>query len=169
MKHKKRIFFGFLLLVMMLVCGCGEASRTEPEASTGEKNQEVSPGVEPAAPSEVPEESPLPTEKETPEDSQSAQPSASLPTEDPLGQKKESFYEQQKKAAAHFASLKKKVKKLTLTEELEEDYRYFEPIAAYYEELAAEQLQGLTEEEIEDAVQGLEEWEAAMASFEKRL
>lgn len=169
MKHKKRIFFGFLLLVMMLVCGCGEASRTEPEASTGEKNQKESPGVETAAPSEAPKESPLPPKEETPDDSQSAHPSASLPTEDPFEQKKESFYEQQKKAAAHFASLKKMVKKLTLTEELEEDYRYFEPIAVYYEELVTEQFQGLTEEELEDAVQGLEEWEAAMTSFEKRL
>ena len=47
--------------------------------------------------------------------------------------------------------------------------RYFEPIAVYYEELASEQLSGCTEEEIERAIQGLEELEASLTSFEKTV
>lgn len=168
MKHKMKIFSCILLFAMVLLCGCdNNASETDKTESVPNSPEKAESTVSPEADSGKEQE-------ESPEDSSvsstSRPDSSDVDTpNDPLEQKKESFYAAQQKVGKHFQKVKKSVKKISLTEEQEEDYRYFEPIAIYYEEMASEQLQGCTEEEIDLAIQGLEELDASLTSFEKAV
>lgn len=170
MKYRVKVFSCILLFIMMVSCGCNGASETEQvqspppeEEQTAFPEQETDSGEDLA---ETTEASEAPSVQPGSEGSDSSGQDAQTEL---LEQKKESFYAAQQEASEHFLSVKKSVKGISLTEEQEEDYRYFEPIAVYYEELASEQLSGCTEEEIECAIQGLEEFEASLTSFEKTV
>lgn len=170
MKYKVKVFSCILLFIMMVSCGCSGASETgQVQSPTPKEEQTVSAEKETDSGedlAETTEASEAPSDQPGLEDSDSSGQDAQTEL---LEQKKESFYAAQQKASEHYQSVKKSVKGISMTEEQEEDYRYFEPIAVYYEELASEQLSGCTEEEIERAIQGLEELEASLTSFEKTV